>query len=434
VEHVAPTPPSRRGPVSDRVLPASPIAGKYEVRGILGEGGTGVVYDAVRIRDATPVALKVIHAHLAGDEQIRGRFRREGIILKRLEGPNICSVLEIGEVPAEGGHSLLFMALAKLAGPTLEHVLQTERPIVVGRGLEIMLQICTALRVAHSLGVIHRDLKPANVILEEGKTAVVVDFGMSKIIGGGLSGTTNLTAHNMVFGTPEYMSPEQARGDELDARCDVYAAGVMLYEMLTGMPPFTGSTPLNVLTEHLTGELQPPSKRAAAGRVTEALESVVLHALARNRDDRYDSASALAAAIVHARAAPEDVRSLRPGAFAPSPGAADAFALTMPAIGVAPSEPPALEIGPDDVPGDTLLASPSVPPITKPSALLPSRAPSSGPRGGSGSGPHPRGSVSTARTNVARKEIGDGSERMWILLWILAGTASIGIGVYLALR
>src|SRR4029078_2647370 len=138
---------------------------------------------------------------------------------------------------------------------------------------------------------------PANVILERGKKAVVVDFGMSKIVTGegatGL-GTTNLTTHNMVFGTPEYMAPEQARGDEIDARCDVYAAGVMLYEMLAGVRPFTGSTPLNVLTEHLTGDLVPPSKRAAAGRVTPALESVVLHALARDRNARYPSAAALA--------------------------------------------------------------------------------------------------------------------------------------------
>lgn len=440
MDQAAHNPPSRRGPASDRTLPKEPIAGKYEVRGILGEGGTGIVYDAVRTSDATPVALKVIHAHLAGDTQIRGRFQREGIILKRLEGANICPVLEIGEVPAEDGHSLLYMALPKLDGPTLEHVLQTERPIEVGRALDIMLQVCTALRIAHSQGVIHRDLKPANVILEGGTRAVVVDFGMSKIVAGAPTGTTNLTAHNMVFGTPEYMSPEQARGDELDARCDVYAAGVMLYEMLTGAPPFTGSTPLNVLTEHLTGELQPPSKRAAAGRVTHALESVVMHALARNRDDRYPSASALAAAIMHARAAPDDVRSLRPGAFATSPEAADAFALTMPAIGVAPSDPPGAagvaeaDAAISDVPSDTLLASPSVPPITKPSPQLPSRAPSSGPRSGPGSGSHPRGSVSTASTNVARKEIGDGSARMWVLLWVLAGIASIGIGVYFALR
>lgn len=435
MDDAAKSPSSRRGaPANAEIgLPKEPIAGKYEVRGVLGEGGTGIVYDAIRISDQSPVALKVIHAHLAGDKQIRGRFQREALILRRLEGANICPILELGEVPSAGGGSLLYMALPKLEGPTLEHVLRAERPIEVGRALEVMLEICAALRIAHAQGVIHRDLKPANVILESGKKAVVVDFGMSKIVTGAATGTTNLTAHNMVFGTPEYMSPEQARGDELDARCDVYAAGVMLYEMFTGAPPFTGTTPLNVLTEHLTGELQPPSTRAAPGRVTAALESVVMHALARNRDERYPSASALAAAIMHARAVPDDVHSLRPGAFATSPEGTDAFALTMPAIGIAPSDASAKAAEPEDdkLPSDTLLAS--VP--TKPSPRMPSKSPSSGPRSGSGSGPHSKSpSSSPAKVASARPEIGDGSARMWVLLWVLAGIASIGIGVYFALR
>ena len=449
MDDAAPPPPSRRGhPAGAEIpLPKEPIAGKYEVRGILGEGGTGIVYDAVRTSDQSPVALKVIHAHLAGDRQIRGRFQREATILRRLEGANICPILELGEVPSETGDSLLYMALPKLEGPTLEHVLRVERPIEVGRALEVMLEICAALRSAHAQGVIHRDLKPANVILVSGKKAVVVDFGMSKIVTGAASGTTNLTAHNMVFGTPEYMSPEQARGDELDARCDVYAAGVMLYEMFTGAPPFTGTTPLNVLTEHLTGELLPPSQRAASGRVTAALESVVMHALARNRDDRYASASALAAAIMHARAAPDDVHSLRPGAFVTSPQGTDAFAVTMPLIGIAPSSAPlsAADAHDEKVPSDTLIASapaaPSMGPVTKPSPKMPSKSPSkspsSAPRSGSRSGSGSPSKNPSSRPGVVpstRPEIGDGSARTWVLLWVLAGIASIGIGVYFALR
>ena len=434
------SPSSRRGqPASAEIpLPKEPIAGKYDICGILGEGGTGIVYDAVRTSDQSPVALKVIHPHLAGDKQIRGRFQREATILRRLEGANICPILELGEVPSETGDSLLYMALPKLEGPTLEQVLRVERPIEVGRGLDIMLEVCAALRIAHAQGVIHRDLKPANVILESGKKAVVVDFGMSKIVTGAASGTTNLTAHNMVFGTPEYMSPEQARGDELDARCDVYAAGVMLYEMFTGAPPFTGTTPLNVLTEHLTGELLPPSKRAASGRVTAALESVVMHALARDRDDRYPSASALAAAIKHARALPDDVHSLRPAAFVTSPQGTDAFAVTMPEIGIAPSSSPlsAASAREDKVPSDTLLASApaasSMPPAPKPSTRTPStRLPSRSTRSGSSS---KNPSSGPGGISSARPVIGDGSARVWVLLWVLAGIASIGIGVYFALR
>ena len=209
----------------------------------------------------------------------------------------------------------------------------------VERALDIVLEVLAALRSAHALGVIHRDLKPANVLLRDRKKVVVVDFGMSKIITGAGMGTTNLTTHNMVFGTPEYMSPEQARGDELDARCDVYAAGVMLYEMLTGSPPFTGATPLSVLTAHLTSDLDPPSKRPnAIGRVTPAIEAVIIHALARDRESRYVSAGALAAAIKHARAAPDDVASLAPARFSASPPNTDAFAATLP-IAVAFGDP-----------------------------------------------------------------------------------------------
>ena len=393
-------------------LPVAPIAGKYELRGVLGEGGTGIVYDAVRMSDGLAVALKVIHPELAGDKQVRGRFQREAQILNRLEGPNICPILELGEVASttEGETSLLYMALEKLEGPTLEKVLYTERPIQLARGLDIMLEVLGALRTAHGQGVIHRDLKPANVILKNGKQVVVVDFGMSKIVTGSAGGTTNLTTHNMVFGTPEYMSPEQARGDELDARCDVYAAGVMLYEMLTGSPPFTGATPLNVLTEHLSGEITPPSKRAKeVGRVSAALESVVMHALARDRDLRYPSASAFAAAIRHARAAPDDVDSLRPEAFGSSPEGTEAFAPTMPLIAFTDSAPVS-----DKVPSDTLLASaPPAPP-------MPSLAP-----------PTKRSAPISQRVVVPAR---DSSRLLWIAVWIIAGIASIAAGVYFALR
>ena len=403
------------------------IDGKYELLGVLGEGGTGIVYDAIRTSDGSPVALKVMHPQLAGDRQIRGRFQREATILKRLEGDHICPILELGEVPAaDGGEdSLLYMALPKLVGPTLEAVLEKERPIDVARALDIMLEVCAALRVAHAQGVIHRDLKPANVILESGKKAVVVDFGMSKIVTGSAGGTTNLTAHNMVFGTPEYMSPEQARGDELDARCDVYAAGIMLYEILAGAPPFTGSTPLNVLTEHLTGVLEPVSKRAPAGRVTPALESVVMHALARDRDERYPSASALAAAIMHARARPDDIASLSPAAFVTSPAGTDAFAMTIPSISTPSSDGNGRAIV-NHPTSDTLLASSPPSPSMSPSSK-PSKPPSSAPRSA------PTSKPSSSRAAVVRPPIED-SKGLWIALWIVAGVVSIAIGVYFALR
>ncbi|MBX3211684.1 MAG: protein kinase [Labilithrix sp.] len=392
------------------------VADKYEVLGVLGEGGTGVVHDAIRTTDKAPVALKVMHDALAGDKQIRGRFQREAAILRRLEGEHVCPILDFGEVPGEEpGTSLLYIALPKITGESLAAVLE-KGPIDVARALEILLQVLEALSSAHGQGVIHRDLKPANVLLERGAKAVVVDFGMSKIITGSGLGTTNLTTHNMVFGTPEYMSPEQARGDELDARCDVYAAGVILYEMLTGAPPFTGATPLSVLTAHLTSDLEPPSKRPdAAGRVTPALEAVVLGALARERDARYPSASAFAAAIKHARAAPDDVASLTPESFSAAPPGTDAFATTIPAAVVGD--------GPVDVTGPTLINDRPLVASTPPPRISakPSRPPPS--------------SKGTAASHLSRPPPAEASStRAWIAVWVLVGLASIAVGVYFALR
>ena len=430
------------------------IKGKYEVVGVLGEGGTGIVYDAKRLSDGMAVALKVMHAHLAGETQIVGRFRREAAILKRLEGPHICPILELRDTNAEeDGKGVLYIALPKLAGSSLEEVIEKEGPLDVDRALDIVLDVCAALRIAHAQGVIHRDLKPANVILESktidvgvlpahrlegGSKVFVVDFGMSKIITGAGTGTTSLTAHNMVFGTPEYMSPEQARGDELDARCDVYAVGVMLYELLTGKPPFSGPTPLGVLTEHLTGTIAPPSSRAPEGRVSPALESVVMHALARDRDHRYPSASALAAAIMHARARPDDVVSLRPEAFATNPAGTDAFAVTMPAIGPPSAEnssPRAVVGGSDppsggDITSETLPAVPgqSVRPAPKSSLPPPETKRSE-------SSPNESGKMRRPPTVESVRPVdADRTSKGWIAVWVLAALISVAIGIWFALR
>ena len=328
------------------------IGGKFEVTGVLGEGGTGIVYEAKQVgKDEEPVALKVIHSHLLYDKHIRGRFTREAKILSRLSGPHLGAIVDFGEVPDPRGEgaSLLYIALPKIVGPALDQLLREQGPLPIERALDIALQVCAALASAHAQGVIHRDLKPANVILKDGTEVFVVDFGMAKILTGGGTGTTGLTAHNMVFGTPEYMAPEQARGDELDARCDVYAVGVMLYELLTGNVPFTGNTPLNVLTAQLTQEPDKPRTRAPDRAITPALEGVVMHALAKDPRARYATAAALALAIAQARSAPDDLDAIKPErAIAGSSGAVAMLrssddmvhAVTMPAPEPKPSTPP----------------------------------------------------------------------------------------------
>jgi serine/threonine-protein kinase len=312
------------------IRPSSPplssgrvIGGKFELCGVLGEGGTGIVYEAKALdRKQETVALKVIHGHLLHDKQIRGRFIREAKILSRLSGPHLGAIIDFGEVPdprGNAGASLLYIALPKVDGPALDQLLREQGPLPIDQALDIVLQVCTALSSAHAQGVVHRDLKPANVILKDSRDVVVVDFGMAKILTSAGTGTTGLTAHNMVFGTPEYMAPEQARGDELDARCDVYAVGVMLYELVTGSVPFTGNTPLNVLTAQLIEQPERPTARASDRAISVALEAVVLHTLAKDPRDRYATASALASAITQARKEPGDAGAVRPDRVGDSP-------------------------------------------------------------------------------------------------------------------
>jgi len=350
----------------------------FEILGRLGEGATGIVYEARRKAEGAngPVfALKVIHPELLSDPQIRGRFTREATILGRLDGQHLCPIVEFGEMPdpKTGSTTLLYMALPKLEGESLDRLL-ARGPLPIDRALRLIIQVCAGLDEAHRHGVIHRDLKPQNVMVGADDHVTVVDFGMAKIVTGGGSGTTALTQHNMVFGTPEYMAPEQARGDEIDPRCDVYAAGVILYEMLTGAVPFRGPTPLNVLTAVMTETPRTPRERAPERNITPALETVVLSAMAREPRQRYESAAAFSAAIVHASANPSDVDAIKPQSLTPMEAAPDGHSITMVGSPATTSQPP------------------------------------------------PTVTVRSANTRFT-----------WAIVWIVAALAGIGLGVYLSL-
>ncbi|MCB1089835.1 MAG: serine/threonine protein kinase, partial [Verrucomicrobiae bacterium] len=194
----------------------------------------------VNVETRTRVALKVIHGMLAGDAQVRGRFKREAAILRRLDGPHVCPLLDFGEVPdpRRKGENLLYMALARVDGLPLDRWHVTRSNVTMDAIVRIVADVCRGLDAAHSRGIVHRDLKPSNIMMASDDRAIVVDFGLAKIIAGtGGPGTTALTQHNMVFGTPEYMSPEQARGDAIDGRTDIYSFGIVVYELLTGETP-----------------------------------------------------------------------------------------------------------------------------------------------------------------------------------------------------
>ncbi len=395
------------------------LGDRFEIVGVLGEGGTGIVYDAKRIlpepSDAAPVgerttpvpedriALKVIHSHLAGDKQIRGRFQREATILRRLDGKHLCPLVDFGELPdpRREGAGLLYMVLPKIDGEALDTMMRRERKVSIARGVSIVRQVCAALREAHAQGIIHRDLKPGNVLLRTDEHVFVVDFGMAKIVqGGGGTGTTGLTQHNMVFGTPEYMAPEQARGDELDARCDIYAAGIILYELLSGTVPFSGGTPLNVLTALLTVPAKSPQEMAPNNGISRALNAVVMHAIAKDPSDRYPTADALSGAIEKAIASPDDVDGIAPAKRIASvkidESGADMHALTMPAPEPAPSAPAI-----------------TVRPIAPSLSLAPS---------------------DRGRATPSSKPRVEPPSHGWTIVWILAALVGISIGVWLSLR
>ncbi|MFO0585930.1 MAG: serine/threonine-protein kinase [Polyangiaceae bacterium] len=302
----------------DYLPPGSVVAGKYAVESVIGEGATSVVYVARRLDLAAPartspaareadeesdrpaeprlVALKIIHRSLCEDPQIVGRFRREAAILRRLEGAHVLRVYEMCE-----HDGLLVIVLEFVPSKPLDERLLEGPELGVAAAIEIALQVCAGLGTAHACGVVHRDLKPANVLYAEvddgeGLLVKVADFGLAKLVHGDKM-VTGLTEHDMIFGTPEYMAPEQARGEDLDLRADIYALGCMLYEMLTGDVPFRGHSPMVTMTAHLMQEVVPPRKKRADGTISPALEAVVMRALAKNPADRFPSARAFAEAL-----------------------------------------------------------------------------------------------------------------------------------------
>nr|WP_153823649.1 serine/threonine-protein kinase [Polyangium spumosum] len=279
------------------------VASRYTVESVVGEGASGIVYVATDGETGARVALKVIHASLCFDPLFSRRFSREASILKALEGNHIVRLLDVTE-----DEGLPVLVLEYVDGASLDAILRAHRPSLE-EAVEITLQICAALGAAHAGGFVHRDLKPANVIIQgelgTGRVPMVwvVDFGLGKALHRDPSGTS-LTERNMILGTPEYMSPEQVRGDDVDHRCDIYAAGVILFEMLTGRAPFGGKTPIAAMTAHLTEPVPSPRASSPDRDIPPALEAVVHRALAKNPDERYETARAFAEALSAARDAP----------------------------------------------------------------------------------------------------------------------------------
>lgn len=285
---------------TERLESGTIVAERYVVERTLGEGASGIVYAARRSSDGAIVALKVIHRSVCYDEQVTRRFEREATILKQLEGNHIVRLLDIAvhdELPV--------LVLEYVEGLSLEAALREGTP-TIEQAVEITLQICAALGAAHAGGFVHRDLKPANVIVQGklGGARVpmvwVVDFGLGKALHRDTPGIS-MTERDLILGTPEYMSPEQARGDDVDHRGDIYAAGVILFELLTGQAPYRANTPMNTITAHIYEPI-PSARSVRPDRgISAVLEAVVSRALAKEPADRYPTARVFAEALAAAR-------------------------------------------------------------------------------------------------------------------------------------
>jgi eukaryotic-like serine/threonine-protein kinase len=270
----------------------------YKVVAELGAGGMGVVYEALDLRLDRRVALKILPAGKSDDQQRRARFLHEARTASALNDPHIVTIFDILTVDDT---DVLVMEL--VPGRTLREILN-DGPIPLAKALDIALQVAEGVGVAHTAGIVHRDLKPGNVMVTERGHVKVLDFGLAKIVGGGsvADQPTTLapaTVAGMLMGTVDYMSPEQARGDPIDARSDVFSLGAMLYEMIAGARPFTSGHALGVLHEIAYGAIVPVRTRRPDA--TADIERIVFRALERDVTRRYQTMEEFSSHLRHAR-------------------------------------------------------------------------------------------------------------------------------------
>jgi serine/threonine protein kinase len=277
-------------------LTGQTLGDRYLISRRLGEGGMSYVYLARELGSGRELAVKVLSPKLSRDPSSVERLRREAAIAMRLDHPNVCRILGFGET----AHPLIYLVMPYLAGePLSDHEIRCG-PLSAADGIPLLLQMCRGLEHAHALHIVHRDLKPENVMLVPDRTvpggtrAVVMDFGLAKERTAEPE-VVKLTQTGIVLGTPEFMSPEQIRGKPLDGRSDVYAVGVLAFEMFTGRLPFAGKTPQEMMLARLKGE--PLRLRAVRPELPAKLEEVIAKSLAVEPAERHQSMGELGAAL-----------------------------------------------------------------------------------------------------------------------------------------
>jgi serine/threonine-protein kinase len=293
-ESAAETGSDRRLSDSNRTWLGKVVDGRYRVLEVIGRGGMGVVYRVEHLRMGKIAAMKVLHRDLAQDPEIVQRFEREAAAVSRLHHPHTVQVFDFGN--AQGA---LYLIMEYVRGLDLARIVSRDGPIPWPRCAPLFAQICGALQEAHELGIVHRDLKPENVLITRttrGRDyAKVLDFGLAKLDQRGAP--TRETERNAIVGTPYFMAPEQIRGEEVDARTDIYSFGALMFELLTGQHLYSGSTAVGVLTKHLTAEPDAPSMRAPKLAIPPEVDHLCRKALARDPSARWQTAAELGEAI-----------------------------------------------------------------------------------------------------------------------------------------
>ncbi len=261
----------------------STFAGRYQIIEELGKGGMGRVYKVFDTKIKEKVALKLIKPEVASDKETIERFNNELRLARKVRHKNVCGMFDLGE--AEGVH---YITMEYVSGQDLKGLIRQSKQLTIGTAVAIAKQICEGLEEAHRLGIIHRDLKPSNIIIDKDGNAKIMDFGIARSLK-----VKGITGEGVIIGTPEYMSPEQVEGKDLDQRSDIYSLGVILYEMIIGRVPFEGETPLSVAVRQKTEAAPDPRKSNA--QIPEGLSRLILKCLEKKKEKRYQSADELRA-------------------------------------------------------------------------------------------------------------------------------------------
>ena len=273
------------------------LGGRYALGPTIGTGGMAEVFLGTDTRLGRTVAVKVLRADLARDPTFQQRFRREAQSAASLSAPCIVSVFDTGEDALDGTAAVPWIVMEHVPGSTLRDQLQEHDRLESRQALEVVADVCAALQVAHDAGIVHRDVKPANIMVTPTGEVKVMDFGIARAVA---TSSATMTQTAAVIGTAAYLSPEQARGEHVDARSDVYSTGCLLYELLTGRAPFRGDSPVAVAYQHVREDPVPPSQVVPG--LGPDVDAVVLKAMAKNPGNRYQSATAMREDLLRAAA------------------------------------------------------------------------------------------------------------------------------------